>query len=215
MKLTPQHVAKCILSKSRDWMVEVAMLQYLLQQQNSWHSGNFVGQRGKGQCALTSFVPTHPYCKEGSALRLYDAIGTGLRRQTFIVKRFFSLNSHTLNASIVRSSLAIFQLHVLTNDRAGIPGVPYSCVGFTGCIITCSSHVNVCVWNFQLIMTPTPPLSHCWTWGLTSAPPPCLHHGWRMPHPRLWQLHMKGSLKQRWWGREGLRGVWEVDRRDT
>lgn len=147
------------------------MLQYLLQQQNSWHSGNFVGQRGKGQCALTSFVPTRPYCKEGSALRLYDAIGTGLRRQTFIVKRSFSLNSHTLNASIVRSSLAIFQLHVLTNDRAGTPGVPYSCAGFTGCISTCSSHVNVCVWNFQLIMTATPPLSHCWTWGLTSATP--------------------------------------------
>lgn len=70
-------------------MAEAARLQCLLQQQNQRHLGNFVRHRGKGQYALTSFVPTRPYCKEGSALRLHDAIGTGSRRQTFIVKVFF------------------------------------------------------------------------------------------------------------------------------
>lgn len=59
--------------------------------------------------------------------------------KTLIVKTFLVWNSHTLMSAIVA------QLNVLTNDCAAVPGVPYSCVGFTGYIITCSSHVNVCV----------------------------------------------------------------------
>lgn len=183
------------------WYIRVAAV--FLTRQNSWHSENFVSQRGKGQRAFTAFVPglhctkdVNAHCKKRSGLRLYDAIGTGLGFKTFMVWRYLDWNSHTLKAFNEHNSGAVFHLNVLTDDRADVPGVPYSCVGLTAYIITCSSHVNVCVCGISRWLWRQPPTCLTAEPGTSPLRPlPCLHRGCRMPHPRLWQLHTMRELK--------------------